>query len=656
MSLTSALPPGALQARRSSCLSLSRLLAIALGLVLVAPIVDPSLAEARKKKADDEEESADEDSSDSSDSDDSEEAASDDEDSGDGGSTTADGDDDEEAAPKKKKKKSDDAEPEEDKEFVKQNLSGHDLGTKKKSTEFEKDRFFVDKVDTEKTEKGTLIQGSLTSSSFLWTESGGPYAGMEQGSNAARFSRVFTELRLQTDFRHLSGGRWDARIDARARIVNTPEETTATSADRAHVQSGFNGTNEYDLRELWLFRSGKRSDIFFGRQFVPDLAGVKFDGLRIDYAKSAKMTLIGFGGLYPLRGSRSLTTDYSELKSQTVNGSFEPAGRFVGAGGFGGAYRTINTYGAVGGVVLYPVSGEQPRVFATSSGYYRSGSILDIYHFALVDLYGSQVDTVGLTNLSVGANVKPSQRLRLTAAINRVDVDTLAVQANAFLNDPSMGGTNVENETYFRRLATNTGRAGVSVGLGEFQRFEVSVNSTYRARKAITIPKPDNTELRLQGTKGVEVGGSILDRRSIADLRLGFDVTRTIGIGSDSIAFMRSNIFAVRAYAGRELKNGHGEWEAEVTYTTTKDSAAGTQCAPGAQAVVYCYGSSSGSIISAGGNLYYRINRDWMALGTLFVTRQHLTYYGNDAGAMGGPKEDPSVLGLSGFGRISYRF
>jgi hypothetical protein len=623
--------------------SLGKLLALALGLVLVTP----DLADARKKKAADEEEEADS-------GDEAEEASSDDEEEdGDGGSTTAEDDEEEEGEPKKKKK----GEGEEEKEFVKQNLSGHDLGTKKRENEFEKDRFFVDKVDTEKTEKGTLIQGSLTSSSFLWTESGGPYAGQEQGSNAARFSRVFTELRLQTDFRHIAAGRWDARIDARARIVNTPEETTATSSDRAHVQSGFNGTNEYDLRELWLFRSGKRSDIFFGRQFVPDLGGVKFDGLRVDYAKSERMTLIGFGGLYPLRGSRSLTTDYTVLKKREGDGSFSPAGRFVGAGGFGGAYRTVNTYGSVGGVVLYPVSGEQPRVYATSSGYYRSGSILDLYHFALIDLYGSQIDTVGLTNLSAGANFKPNQRLRLTAAINRVDVDTLAVQANAFLNDPSVGGTNVENETYFRRLATNTGRAGISVGLGEFNRFEVSVSASYRARKQIFIPKADGTELRLQGTRGVEVAGSIVDRRSIKDLRLGLDVTRTIGIGGENtIAFMRSNIFAMRAYAARELRNGHGEWEAEVAYSTTQDSAAGTDCAPGAMAVIYCYGSSEGSILSAGGNLYYRINRDWMAFGSLFVTRQNLTFYGNNAMLTGGPKEDPSVLGVSGFGRISYRF
>ena len=39
----------------------------------------------------------------------------------------------------------------------------------RRTTAFEKDRFFVDKSDTDKTEKGTLVQGSLTSTSFGYT-------------------------------------------------------------------------------------------------------------------------------------------------------------------------------------------------------------------------------------------------------------------------------------------------------------------------------------------------------------------------------------------------------------------------------------------------------------------------------------------------------
>ena len=96
-----------------------------------------------------------------------------------------------------------------------------------------------------------------------------------------------------------------------------------TSRPRTRSSPDSPGENN-QLRELWLTRVGKRSDIFLGRQFIPDLGGVKIDGLRVDYAKSAeKLTLIGFAGLFPVRGSRSIDTDYKELKNLSGN----PAGK-----------------------------------------------------------------------------------------------------------------------------------------------------------------------------------------------------------------------------------------------------------------------------------------------------------------------------------------
>lgn len=541
---------------------------------------------------------------------------------------------------------------------VKQDLSGHDLGTSKKENLFEKDRFFVDKVDTEKTEKGTLVQGSIASSSLFFTERGGSY-GTGQGDNSSRFNRYYTELRLQTDFRHIGASRWDARVDARVRFVPTPDDcggcaNPKSSTDPNHIQSGFNGRNEYDVRELWLFHSGKRTDVFFGRQFVADLGAVKFDGLRIDYASSRKLTFIGFAGLYPVKGSRSLTTDYVPLKTNEL----ASAGKFVGSAGFGGAYRTINAYGSIGGVALVPFAGESPRIFATSQGYYRSGATLDIYHFALVDL----VSSVGaaITNLSAGLNYKPTPRLRLTANFNRVDVDTLNVQANAFLNsaqvDQGASGSIVQNETYFRRLATNVARAGVSAGLGELQRFEVSIQGAYRQRPAVALDTANGMmTLTLDEAKGLDFYGAITDRRSIANLRLGLDVSRSIALGD--VAFQRSEVFAGRVSAARELANGHGEWEAEVSYATTKDSAKGIVC-NGPNQPNTCFGASNGAILSIGGNLFYRINRDWMAMGSLFLSRQTLTH-ADVSGAMNEivtKTQDPTVTGLTGFARIAYRF
>src|SRR5690606_13486869 len=136
---------------------------------------------------------------------------------------------------------------------------------------------------------------------------------------------------------------------------------------------------------------------------------------------------------------------------------------------------------------------------------------------------------------------------------------------------------NVQNETYFRRLATNAGRLGISAGLGPMQRFEVSTSVAYRYRPSVAIPVGDGTvmptEITLQATKGVEVFLQVLDRRSFKDLRIGLDATRTIGVGD--VAFNRSNLLSVRAHVARALSNGHGEWEAEASYTTTQDSASG---------------------------------------------------------------------------------
>ncbi|MBA3540443.1 MAG: hypothetical protein H0T79_12605 [Deltaproteobacteria bacterium] len=528
-------------------------------------------------------------------------------------------------------------------DFKKQDLTGHAMGTEKKSNEFERDRFFVDKTDTKKTEKGTLVQGSIASSSFFYTESGGDY-GAGLGSNAGKFSRYFTDLRLQTDFRHISASRWDARIDARARMVNTPDDKTGapSSQDANRIQSGFNGTNEYEIRELWIIRNGKRSDVILGRQFIPDLGALKIDGLRIDYASSRTLTFLGFAGLYPIRGSRSLTTDYLPLKDAQGN----DAGKLVGAGGFGAAYRTVNTYGSLGGVALVPTAAEQPRFYVTSNGYYRAGPQLDVYHFGLIDLVGA--GGFRLTNLSAGVNYKPNQRLRLTGAFNRVDTDTLNVQARAFLDpaDPMAAAQPVQNETFIQRLSTNQARAGVSAGLGAQQRFELSTAFTFRYRPDVTISSPNGmNSTTLKAAKGVDLYVSLTDRRSFKDARIGVDASRTFAIGA--IPYQRTEVLALRTFVAREISNGRGEWEAEVSYATTKDIGAGATCV----SIDTCFGSTTNTILSVGGNLYYRINRNWFGLASAALSRQATQVLQG-----GVTVTDPGIVGFTGFGRIAYRF
>jgi hypothetical protein len=551
----------------------------------------------------------------------------------------------------------------------KQNLTGHDLGTKKTTTEFERDRFFVDKIDNDKTEKGTLVQGSLASSSFFYKEMGGAYAAPATAVTAAGPARLFTELRLQTDFRHIKASRWEARIDTRARFVATPGEPTGTQATPTNrIQSGLIGTNEYEIRELWLTRVGKRSDLFIGRQFVPDLGGVKFDGIRVDYAKSAKLTLLGFAGLFPLRGSRSVTTDYAIL--ETPDGA--PAGRFVGTGGFGAAYRSSSSYGAIGGVAQVPLQKEQPRFFVTSNGYVRSGSKLDIYHFVLLDLLGTAAQEstahIGLTNVSVGVNFKPDARLRLTASVNRVDTETLAVQAGEFLGtldtkDPVMvpgyaGNKVVQNEAVLMRLATNQARAGASAGLGKQQRFELSTSLTYRERQSFKLTTADPTiaTITIPAAKSVEVWGSFVDRRSFKDARIGLDISRSFGLGGNS--YQHSNTQTYRLFVLREFAGGRGEWEGELQYATVLNDAATamTECVAGTmnieQQINLCYGNSNNKLMSAGGQVVYRLKADWLGIANLYVLRTA----NKSLNGMGTVVTDPTVTGFTGFIRIAKRF
>ncbi len=563
----------------------------------------------------------------------------------------------------------------------KQDLTGHDMGSTKKSNAFEQDRFFVDKRDDDKTKNGTLIQGSLTSTSLFYFENSGAYpTGMGAppgtlGSPGSSFPEVWTDLRLQTDFRHIAGSAWDARVDGRIRLVDNPGDTentdvpanASTVAVPNHVQSGLTGENEYELRELWLARNGDRTDVFFGRQFIADLAGVKIDGIRVDYASSQEFTLLGFAGLFPVRGSRSITTDYIDLRKDynVTSQSLDPAGKLVTAGGFGAAYRTASAYGSFGGVAEIPIEGEGPRIFGTAQGYWRYGSTLDFYHFAVIDLIGSA--NLNVTNLSLGVNYKPNPQLRLTGSYNRYDTETLNVQANAFFNQPSTNTTLVQNQLFVSRLASNEARGSISAGLGNLQRFEITVAATYRERQPFTLYSPDGTTstAKIPPGSSIELYAAITDRRSVADLRLGADVLDSFAFGGgDDTAYQRADIFAARLYAGRELANGKGEWEADAEYSTSKDTnnttaaidPVSTTASTGCLAIVDCYGVSNASVITIGGTLYYRFNRDWLGVATLYLSHTTLDSLAATATGATAQASDPPITGLNGFLRIAYRF
>jgi hypothetical protein len=277
--------------------------------------------------------------------------------------------------------------------------------------------------------------------------------------------------------------------------------------------------------------------------------------------------------------------------------------------------------------------------------------VLDLYHFALVDLVGSA--GAQLTNLSAGANIKPNERLRLTASYNHVDTETLNVQANGYLSAADPNSTNfVNNELTLVRLATDEVRGSVSAGLGRLQRFEVTTAVAYRMRPDFTLYSPTGVEeANISAAKSIEVFGGIVDRHSIKDARIGASYVQTFGTGA--VPYGRSKFTAVRGSVGHDIKDGQGEWEAEVSYSTSQDTQ-GSTCLT-APDLLKCYGFTNGTVLSVGGTVYYRFNRDWLGIVNAYITQTQL----HELTAMGAtttPPPDPAILGLSGYLRIAYRF
>ena len=515
----------------------------------------------------------------------------------------------------------------------------------------ERDRFYVDKDDEDRDK--TLWQGSLTSSSFYFAESGvagTSYGGMVPPDNGSPFARMWTELRAQLDGRHLKGGRWDARIDARARVVPNPYDQG--DADPARPQAGLFGENEYELRELYVVRGGRRSDLFFGRQVIADLGAIKIDGVRLDYAKNRRWTYLGFAGLYPLRGSRSITTDYAP----GIDKANQPTGRVMPAtGGFGGAYRTQNSYGALGAVAIVPTSRdggyggtgtyERPRLYVAANGYWRRSPALDVWHYFIVDLYGSA--GTAATNASGGVQWKPSPRLRFQIWANHLSTEALNVQVREQLENEAILDGVVVNNVKVQRIGTTAARAAVSALLGKGRRFELTAALQGRRRPDVVL-EAGAVDQPLPAAKSLDLHVQAVDREFYGGLRLEGTFIRTIGLGDASYA--RSTAQIVRLGASRELKDGKAQVMGDLSWVTTADDNATMQCLPGQ--VTTCYGSANSTALQANATGYYRWKRDWFVTGALGVGTQKLIVT-NLSG--GGVPQATTLIGQA-FLRIGYKF
>jgi hypothetical protein len=320
--------------------------------------------------------------------------------------------------------------------------------------------------------------------------------------------------------------------------------------------------------------------------------------------------------------------------------------------GAAGEYRYESVYGAVGAAGIVPggndvVTGrpETPRTFVSSSGYWRPTELVDVYHLAVMDFTGAA--GAGPTNLSLGVNVKPTRALRITAAVNRVDTETLNVYAQSFLED-GRGGNAVENNVEVSRISSESARLGVSAAFAD-RRFEVSTHFQLRRRPEILVCPPDMlgrcdpaTGALFAAAQAGEVQLSVVDRRSIGGLRLGASLIRIFGLGDE--VFQRSESLVARVEGSRSLLGGKMEIEADLSYLHSEDVGGVNAC----NSPLTCFGRATADVIAGSGIVYYRFAPDWYAL--LHATTSFQSY---TTPLDGSPS--PNLI-LSGLARVAYRF
>lgn len=528
------------------------------------------------------------------------------------------------------------------------------------------DRFFFVEESDEEERQQTAYDGSLTSTSFYYKESGAQGDPLMTGGTgpytASPVDRLFTDLRAQLNARHISGSRVDFRFDGRGRLDATSFETASNPADgfeppEVGGQSGTFGDDELELRELYFRRDGAEYDVTFGRQFVLELAATKIDGLQIQREASKEWRYLGFAGLYPSRISRDIREDYPVGDNDPAIDVVEEKRLMPISGGLGAAYRFERAYGAFGAVAIFPLANdyqtgtlEKPRVFATANGYWRQSSTVDIYHYAVVDAAGAA--GAGLTNLTLGLNWQPVPAMRTYAQVSRIDTETLNVTAQTKLEDPDPDRpvTAVQNNIEVERIAQDQARLGISVSMAN--RFEVSTSGTLRRRPELVVSEGDmdvaDDDIVYPAAQGADITFSAVDRRSIRDARIGLSATRSFSVGN--VNLYRTRSWVARLDASKEVAAGKAEVEGNLTYVQSKDDNRGAACIPGDP--ITCYGAAEVQSFTLGALAYYRFKPAWFFIGSAALGRQ-LMSAANSTGAL---QAQPQLTTLNLLLRLAYRF
>ena len=268
---------------------------------------------------------------------------------------------------------------------------------------------------------------------------------------------------------------------------------------------------------------------------------------------------------------------------------------------------------------------------------------------------------VQLTNLSAGVELQAEpaaarHRRASTASTPRRSTSRPARSSQTPDTTGGCGNTIIQNEAYISPPRDELGARGC---LGRARQISSGSRSRPRSRTGcapeftLRPPRSDASgESTCRPPRASRCGAAIVDRRSIKDARIGIDgvaIVRASAISRISAARRSSGrLFASRELARTAAASGRPRSRTRRSTTACSDDGPGLRHAGAAgDDVSDCYGTSNNTVISAGGQLFYRLKR----IGsdrTLHVMR--ITNTRSD-GAV-----DPAILSVTGFMRIAKRF
>jgi hypothetical protein len=427
-------------------------------------------------------------------------------------------------------------------------------------------------------------------------------------NDAAPHGLAYGDLRADLLARLPKG--FELKLDGRIRLTDELSRDLRVRGGGGFTARGYLGGREYDLRQAYIMRRGKRVSFAVGRMYVFEADALKLDGGRLWIHAQKHWDVSLHAGGYPNPYSRSVTTDYmgaagfygpsivggaaTAYTYDKIWGSFGVTAAYLGGNNDGSPIDPAAPAAAVAGT-------EGVRAYVTWTNMVRFIHWLDLYHDLVLDVAGAA--GVQLTRLNAFATARAGQHFTIRAGYHHLAPIAVEMFLLNLLADRQLvlGAPSIQNNLTVMRTARDQANLYADAHWGLVNIFaegRLRIRSTtnpgdypvffYDAQTPVAPP------LALDLTAGIR------DRGTLRGLRLGLWYTY--------LSDYRSDNHILGAELGRSFLDERLTFDLTFLYGRTRDArdpavmAMGIPCGPGlapaapaAQSILLqCYGARDG--------------------------------------------------------------